>query len=134
MVTKSQGRLSYWGEVILSVAIALLITRFWIYPSGQVTIEDMQFVATMLFLPIEFIILTIHTLATGREPRLGKTRFTLSRRALMLVLACSFALLGFLVGGERGFIIGFIAAGGIYEAIQYLRKKSQQPKLYSHKK
>ena len=115
------------------MVIAALIARFWIYPSRLVSNEDMQFTTFMLLLPIEFIMLTVHTLATGREPKLGNTKFTLSKRTLMLALTASFAFLGFIIGREIGFISGIVAAGGIMRQFNTFASKLNNRKFTATK-
>lgn len=125
---KSSISLVFFGELLLGLTIASLIEYLWLIPKGIVTQENRELAYWILVLPIQFVVFTTHTLVTGKEPKVGKTKYSISRNARLTVLGVLFAFLGFLLGGQSGVIIGILLALGISIAIQYSFKHPRSPK------
>jgi len=117
---------AYIGEVILSAVIAATIVYGWLVPYGMVTRENSDLAFWFLCLPIGFIFLTVHTLITGEELKVGKTSYSISRKARIVILEVLFAFVGFLLGGQSGVLVGVVLGGFIALAIGHLFKHSRK--------
>lgn len=124
--------LGFFSELLLSGAIALIIEYLWLIPQGIVTAETRDPAFWILALAIQSLAFVTHTLITGKEPKIGETKYTLSRIARFTLLGILFVFLGFILGGPFGVLFGVGAAMCTSIAIEHFFKRNVNPKRNGH--
>ena len=128
--SRTSGLSTFWGVVILGWIIAEFIEDLWLIPKGLVTHENRELVYWILVLPIQLTLFTGNSLITGKELKVGKIEYPLSRWARFTVFGVLFAFLGYLLGGQLGVIIGVFMAASLSIAIaRFLKHRRNNSEL-----